>query len=798
MKTFAKFSVLAKAGTLKKLLVPILVLGAFLTIWALTPSVNFSSFISSNSTDPSSETMVNLQNSLAKDDLYTDSLPSENDKTLSPYFIVLSDDPSVDQLPLKSTSADVNIAGVIADVTITQVYKNNGKNTLEAIYTFPASTNAAVYSMEMTIGSRKIVATIKEKQKARQEYEEAKQNGNRASLLEESRPNVFQMNVANIAPGDEIKVCMKYTELLVPESGVYTFDYPTVVGPRYSNKSEKSASESDQFVSTPYLKEGKLSSYDFNLSAHISAGMPIQDVVCNTHKINTSYPDKSSVDIELDSTEKKGGNRDFILEYKLAGEKIDNGLLLYDNGDEKFFLMIMQPPKQVKTEDIPPREYVFIVDASGSMQGFPLDISKKLLRNLITNLRPVDKFNVIVFSNSSELMSPVSVSATSENVDTALAYIDKKQGACGTEILPALKKAFDLPRATESLSRSFIILTDGFVDVEKESFELIRNNLDKANFFAFGIGSSVNNYLIEGMAHVGMGEPLIVTKKEFADAQCEKFRQYISSPVLTEIKRDFGKFQAYDVEPLTSPDVLAERPVIIFGKYKGEAKGTITIKGYTGNKKYSSSFDVSTVKPDSKNSALRYLWARERIKFLDDYNNHSVDSTKIKEVTALGLKYNLLTAYTSFVAVDKTEVVDKNGKLITVEQPVPLPENVSNYAVGADYGIDDETADYNSSFYSVYSNIIISAALDDEENAYVLADIDSKINQDINAYLLGIDDLELSSIVVKVDNNGNVIAVEVNGGSVSDATIATIKKYINGWDFSSVGINKNWQFTINF
>jgi Ca-activated chloride channel homolog len=798
MKKIPKISALVNASFLKKIAVPAIVVGFIITICALNPGMKINEFSNIDSTSTVSDKTISLQNSLVPDNLVAVTDTSDEDKTLSPYFIVLSDDPSVDQLPLKSTSADVNIAGVIADVEITQVYKNNGKNTLEAIYTFPASTNAAVYSMEMTIGKRKIVATIKEKQKARQEYEEAKANGNRTSLLEESRPNVFQMNVANIASGDEIKVSLKYTELLVPESGTYKFVYPTVVGPRYSNKSENSASESDSYVSTPYLKEGNLPSYDFNMSAHISAGMPIQDVVCNTHKMKISYPDKNSANIALDSTETKAGNRDLILEYKLAGEKIEDGLLLYDNGDEKFFLMMVQPPKQVKLEDIPPREYVFIVDASGSMSGFPLEISKKLLRNLITNLRPIDKFNVIVFSSSSELLSPTSLSANSENIDTALAYIDKKQGACGTEILPALKKAFDLPRETESLSRSFIILTDGYVDVEKETFELIKNNLDKANFFAFGIGTSVNSYLIEGMAHVGMGEPLIVTKKEFANEKCEKFRKYISSPVLTEIKRDFGKFQAYDVEPLTSPDILAERPVVIFGKYKGEAKGTITIKGYTGIKKYVSSFDVSTAKPDSKNSALRYLWAREKIKFLDDYNEYSEDSAQVKEVTALGLKYNLLTAYTSFVAVDKTEVVDKNGKLTTVEQALPLPENVSNYAVGTDFGIDDEIAENNAEEISVYTEIIINTALETEKEKTALSDIENKISKTINTYLLSLEDFDIDSITVAVDNNGNIKSIDMKGNSVSEDTRKAIKKLLESWDFSSLGINKDWLFTVKF
>src|SRR4030042_6703223 len=158
------------------------------------------------------------------------------DRTLSPYFFVKSDDPQVDPLPLRSTSAVVNIAGVIADVQVTQIYKNEGKRPLEAIYFFPASTKAAVYGMKMTIGERVIDARIRKREDARREYEQARDQGKSASLLEQQRPNVFQMNVANILPGDEIKVELQYTELLVPTDRVYEFVYPTVVGPRYSNQ----------------------------------------------------------------------------------------------------------------------------------------------------------------------------------------------------------------------------------------------------------------------------------------------------------------------------------------------------------------------------------------------------------------------------------------------------------------------------------------------------------------------------------------------------------------------------------
>ena len=218
-----------------------------------------------------------------------------------------------------------------------------------------------------------------------------------------------------------------------------------------------------------------------------------------------------------------------------------------------------------------------------------------------------------------------------------------------------------------------IIATDGYVSVEAEAFDLIRNNLGNANMFAFGIGTAVNRHLIEGMARAGMGEPFVITKPEEAPAKAQAFRTLIQSPVLTRIKTDFSGFDVYDVEPVSIPDVLADRPVIIFGKWRGKPQGTITVSGMSGEGEYRETVDVSSVKPAESNGALRYLWARHRIAMLSDYNLLRPDDKRIKEVTDLGLAYNLLTNYTSFVAVD-SEVRNKTGKSTTVKQPLPLPE----------------------------------------------------------------------------------------------------------------------------
>ncbi len=606
--------------------------------------------------------------------------PESADRTLSPYFFVKSEDPRIDPIPLKSTSAWVNLSGVIADVRVIQIYKNEGQNTLEAIYVFPASTRAAVCGMKMTIGERVIEAKMAKREDARREYEQARDQGKGASLLEQQRPNVFQMNVANILPGDEIKVELQYTELLVPTDRVYEFIYPTVVGPRYSNQRADKVSPKEKWVQNPYLHQGEAPSYTFDIRLNIAAGLPIRDLSCPSHKVAADFDGPSFARIRLDPSEASGGNRDFILRYRLAGDRIQSGLLLHEGEGENFFLLMMQPPHKVTETDIPGREYIFIVDVSGSMHGFPLDISKKLLKNLIGHLLPTDRFNLLLFSGGSSVMAEESLPATPENIQKAIHLIERQRGGGGTELLPALKRALRLEKPS-GYARTVVIATDGYVNVEEEVFDLIRKSLGQANMFAFGIGTSVNRHIIEGMARVGMGEPFVITRPQEAPAQAERFRAMIQSPLLTQIKLKFHEFDAYDIEPLGIPDVLAERPVIVFGKWRGQPRGEIALSGIAGNGPYSEVIDVEKIRPLPSNSALRYLWARHRIALLSDYNKLRPNDRRIKEVTNLGLMYSLLTAYTSFVAVD-TRVRNQNGKVTTIKQPLPLPRGVSDYAVG--------------------------------------------------------------------------------------------------------------------
>jgi Ca-activated chloride channel homolog len=620
---------------------------------------------------------------LAPRDAAAQSDRAADDKTLSPYFVVQGGDPSLDTLPLKQTHVDVAITGVIADVTVKQVYENRGSRPLHARYVFPASTRAAVYGLTMTVGNVRTVAKIKEREQAKQDFETAKREGKSASLLEQSRPNVFSMQVANVLPGDTIAVELKYTELLVPTDGVYEFVYPTVVGPRYSNKTESQASTADAFVKSPYTRQGEAPKSEFHLSGVVSTGVPLQSLVSPSHQLDVRAIAAGRTALALARSEQFSGNRDFILRYHLRGREVSSGLMLFEGKDENFFLLVAQPPQAVRPEQIPPREYIFVLDVSGSMYGFPLDTAKKLMNDLASVLRPSDTFNIVVFADGSETWSRTSLPATPQNLSRAMQFIGSKSGGGGTELLDALKRAMSLPRDARA-SRSIVLVTDGYISAEADVFDFVRDNLDEANVFTFGIGGSVNRFLLEGVARAGLGEPFIVTEPGEAAAAASRLRRYIDTPVLTGIDVRFNGFDVYDVEPNQIPDLFASRPIVVFGKYRGGATGTIEITGTTGGGPYHASVPVSSANLDTRHAALRHLWARTRIAELSDFGPSTPTDERVQEITSLGLTYGLLTRYTSFIAVH--EVARNTSGADDVDQPLPLPAGVSDSAVGITAG----------------------------------------------------------------------------------------------------------------
>ena len=613
----------------------------------------------------------------------------DTDATLAPYFLIDGMDTATDSFPLKETNVSVNINGIFAETFVTQTYSNEGQEPINATYVFPASSRVTIHGMKMEIGDEIITAKIKEKEEARHDYEQAKSEGKSASLLEQQRPNVFTMDVANVMPGDIIRIELHYTEMITPTDGIYQFVFPTVAGPRYTSPSVPKSLKAETWIASPFLRLGDTPREKYNINVNLSAGVPITDLQCSSHKIDVAWDNQTSARISLSNPEEFAGNRDFILDYKLTGTEISSGLLLGTGESDNFFLLMVQPPERYTPETIPPREYIFILDVSGSMYGFPLDTSKELIRNLAGSLRETDRFNVILFSDSLIQMSPESVPATAENVQKAFALIDNEEGGGGTELAPALETALAIP-ASPGAARSVIAITDGYISGEREIFDIIGRNIGTTNFFSFGIGSSVNRYLIDGIAKTGLGESFVVTDPSEAAATADRFRTYIQSPILTDVQVTYDGFDVYDIEPPTLSTLFASRPIVLFGKWKGEPSGTIHITGKTGGRDYAEDIPVSAAIPLEANNIIQYLWARTRVERLTDYGmTEDLQANAKKEVTELGLRYSMMTPYTSFIAVTE-KVRNTEGKSTDVKQPLPIPMNVSEWAIGNGYTVGSE------------------------------------------------------------------------------------------------------------
>jgi Ca-activated chloride channel homolog len=521
-------------------------------------------------------------------------------------------------------------------------------------------------------------AIIQEKQQAQRTYDKAKREQKSASLLQQHRPNVFQMNVANIPPGEQVQVKLRYSEKLVPTQGVYEFVLPTVVGPRYTNGSE---SQGAAWASNPYLQGQQAvqqrPTLDFLLK--LDSGLPVQGLTSPSHKVSIQFHSPSSAEVTLRAEAGQDEmNRDLIVQYRLADKAIHTGLLLHQGEEENYLLLNVQPPLRVVPSQIPARDYLFVLDVSGSMAGFPLDTAKALLRNLLTQLRAEDRFNVLLFAGASQVLSEQALPAQGEALTDALKFIDQAASGGGTELLPAMQRALAMP-SSDDRARSLVVVTDGYVSVEKEVFDLIREHEHQASVFVMGIGTAVNRHLVEGMARMGRGEAFVITDPTQVKSTNERLLQYILSPVLTNIQ---VQAEGLDMEPVTVPVLFADRPIEVVTRWRGKPEGKIRVTGKTAAGDYEQVFDIAAeAKRSLQQPALRPLWARERARELGDYGSVG-DSTAKEKLTALGLKYELLTEFTSFVAVDE-QPQQLASAAKTVVQPVSTPLGHAGAATSA-------------------------------------------------------------------------------------------------------------------
>jgi Ca-activated chloride channel family protein len=619
---------------------------------------------------------------------------------------IIAKDGSVNgSCPLRHTEVRAAVSGFLARVTVTQTFGNPAFQKIEAVYAFPLPDNAAVDDMTIQVGSRTVRGVIRKREEARAIYEKAKQTGHVAALLDQERPNIFTQSVANILPGEEVTVTISYLQTLEYENGAYQFVFPMVVGPRYIpgeaivKQSGGWAPDTDKVpdaskITPPVTPQGTRAGHDISIDLAIDAGVPLLQLQSTSHAIEVDRTGASSATVKLKNLAEIP-NKDFILKYDVAGEQISDAVLSQaeSQGVSRaksepggYFTLILQPPAQLPESDIPPKELVFVLDTSGSMMGFPIEKAKELINRALDELYPGDTFNLITFSGDTRILFPEPVYPTAENIRKTRAVLNAQHGGGGTEMMKAIRAAL-APSDSQDHLRVVCFLTDGYVGNDLDIIGEVQKH-PNARVFAYGIGNSVNRFLIESMAKAGRGDSEVVTLNDKADVAAHRLYQRLRAPVLTDVSIDWRVLPVTDVLPGRLPDLFTGKPLVVTGRYTAATTGSIVIHGKRAGEDFEREIPVHLNSSATANSILSTFWARRKIDDLMSQDWSGLQAGNVKpevqnEITQLGLSYKLMTQFTSFVAVEE-RVVTTNGRPTRVEVPVEMPEGVSYEGIVGD------------------------------------------------------------------------------------------------------------------
>ena len=620
-----------------------------------------------------------LPSLMAQSQSFNNPQPSAEAEPMGGLFVTDLDNESR-AFPLRHTDVQAQVSGNVARVEVTQTFENPYNDPLEAIYVFPLPDEAAVDDMEITIGDRTIRGDIKRREEAQAIYEQAIEEGRTAGLLEQERANIFTQSLANIRPGEQIDVTIRYTESLSFEGGNYEFVFPMVVGPRYiPGQPMDQAGNTTQVpdadaITPPVLRPEERSGHDIAVTVAIDAGVPIQSVTSPSHDIVRSTVG-NRVEVSLDPQDTIP-NKDLILRYEVMGDRPQSTVLTQRNDQGGHFAAYLIPAVDYHTDEIVPKDVIFLMDTSGSQSGDPLIKSQELMRRMINGLNPDDTFNIIDFANSTRQLSPTPLPNSAANRRRAIAYVNQLQADGGTALLNGIQTVLNFPPAPEGRVRSIVLLTDGYIGNEAAVIAEVQQNLAEGNrLYSFGVGSSTNRFLLDRLAEVGRGTSQVVRQDEPTEEVAERFFRQINNPVLTNIRVTWeGEGDAPDLYPLAPPDLFAEQPLVLFGRVANGQSGRLRIRGTAaGGVPYDEmlmvNFDQAT-----ENPAIAQLWGRSRIKDLMNqmYAIETVDG--VEAITETALNYRLLSQYTAFVAVSEEVRVDPDGTRRTVDVPLELPE----------------------------------------------------------------------------------------------------------------------------
>jgi Ca-activated chloride channel family protein len=603
--------------------------------------------------------------------------------------------------PLKHTGVKTEISGSLARVIVTQQFENPFPDKIEAVYTFPLPSAAAVDDMTITVGNRRVKGKIMRREDAQATYDAARAAGQVAALLHQQRPNIFTQAVANILPGQQITVTISYVETLKYDTGSYEWSFPMVVGARYipaaevngdsgsraTNAPENAGADAQPDaaprvpdaaqISPPQVSAGMRPGHDISIEVNIDGGVPLIGFQSITHEIEALQPGQGKATVRL-KDQASVPNKDFVLKYEVAGNQIEDALLTHRGAGGGFFTFILQPPARVTAADVMPKELVFVLDTSGSMEGFPLNKATETMRLALDGLYPQDTFNIITFAGDTRILFPEPVPATPANLKKAKEFLTRTKSDGGTEMMKAIRAAL-APSHDEDHVRITCFLTDGQVGNDMEIIAEVQKH-PRARVFALGFGDAPNRFLLDKITEYGRGEVEYVTENGDSAGVAKRFHERVRNPLLTDVTIDWGGLAVDSVYPQTIPDLFSTKPVIISGRYATAGTGVIRLKGMMSGHEFVREIPVSLPDNEPQHDVLATLWARRKVDDLMGRDMQGMQAGTMKEdlkkeITNLGLTYRMMTQFTSFVAVEDAIVTD-GGEPRRVEVPVASTSNV--------------------------------------------------------------------------------------------------------------------------
>jgi Ca-activated chloride channel homolog len=570
---------------------------------------------------------------------------------------------------------DVTVSGSIARVRVTQVFRNTSSDWMEATYLYPLPEEAAVDSLKMVVGQKVIIGEIKKREEARAIYETAKEEGKKAGLVEQQRPNMFSNSVANIGPGETVMVVIEYQMPLRQLDGTFAMRLPLVVGPRYvpphSTTTTSAKTDADKITAAPVINPNTDDPINpVSIKIKLDTGYKAANINSPYHPVNVTGKDGQRV-VEL-AQGQVPADRDFELSWRSAESDPKVALYTQQLGNKSYVMASITPPVEDKKREIPTREMIFVIDNSGSMSGESMDQAKASLVNALSTLGPKDYFNVIRFDDTMTELFDRSIPATTEMVAKAITYAKSLEATGGTEMLPALKAALAGAATSTEIKavRQIIFLTDGSISNEKEMIEAIAADNGRSRVFMVGIGSAPNNYLMNRMSNMGRGTYTNISSTKDVTVKMERLIDMLSRPSVQDLSVTMNG-NAFDLTPKLLPDLYAGEPLILMGQ-GDKAEGSVTVSGRIGTRSWTQTVDFKTA---MISPSVAKAWARKRIddieadRALGNITNEAADAA----VTAIGLEFSIVTSMTSLVAVDQTPSRPAGVPLKEADLPINLP-----------------------------------------------------------------------------------------------------------------------------